>query len=108
MRYDDDRYLDDEEDKDFWDDELELSSDVGPRDVDDGPIYPRTSEPYNSYDEEDDGHRPENDVHTAGDNDNKGSVDDNDYYSDPEPPAEPRRKRLFGKKTEAEVDDDND
>lgn len=26
MKYDDDRYLDDEEDKDFWDDELELTS----------------------------------------------------------------------------------
>ena len=29
MRYDDERYFDDEEDKDFWDDELELSSGEG-------------------------------------------------------------------------------
>lgn len=121
MRYDDDRYLDEEEDKDFWDDELELSSDVAPRTVDDEPIFPRTSETeYNPYDSSHNDNHFENDEYAGNDDNhfendvNTDNVDndeneDNDYYSDPEPPVNSQRERLFMKKDEeADAEDDND
>ncbi len=109
MKYDDDRYLDEEDDKDFWDDELELSSDYPPRSVDDEPIYPRTSEQnYNSYEE--DTQESENNPDDSDDTQAEAEDDDNDYYSEPEPPAKSRRERFFGrkKKDEVEEEDDND
>lgn len=98
MRYDDDRYFDDEEDRDLWDDELELTTD--PPHEDRGDTYVQSFDPSVSYDPY--GDTPD---HTHDDSD---EAKEDDYYSDPVPeaPVKPRRERLFGKRDEA--DDDND
>ncbi|MDE5849889.1 MAG: hypothetical protein K2H38_07085 [Muribaculaceae bacterium] len=112
MRYDDDRYLDDEDEKDFWDDELELSADITPRSIDEDPIYPRTSgHDYTSYDDDSDGNSHDGEAKADLSEADKAEDDNNDYYSDPEPTPQPRRQRFFSKKTEEDEDagdDDND
>lgn len=101
MRYDDERYLDDEDENDLWDDELELSSD----DVRPGPSetapYPDTPDsPYTTYDP---------DYVDSADNDDSTENVETDYYSDPEPKrgARSRRERFFRKNAEEE-EEDND
>ncbi|MDE7347648.1 MAG: hypothetical protein K2N48_13030 [Muribaculaceae bacterium] len=102
MRYDDERYFDEEEDKDFWDDELELTS--GDTDTDPGDLSNPTYEPsgiYHPY-EADGEDQPQ---------DNGYNKEPEDYYSDPEPEEapKPRRERIFGKKDpEEQEEEEND
>lgn len=99
MRNDDDRFFDDDEDSDLWDDELDLNSF--------DPYTPETTE------------YPQDDYTIAS----SDSVDPHtvheeepDYYSDqvPEgateskPSPRSRRERLFGRNAEEEDDDGND
>lgn len=116
MRYDDDRYLDHDEDNDLWDDELELSTDDRRPVRDDEPLYPHTSDShYNSY------HPPydDNDENAHSDaNEAKADDEANDYYSEPEPEAAPESvtkapTRTMGffrrrKKEDEEEDDEDD
>lgn len=119
MRQDDDRYLDSEEDKDFWDDELELTSDdsdsgfdhLSRQSYESGGSYP----PYD-YNE----HAPYHDsyhddyIDSTGEEETQDTThieEPEDYYSDPEPEPKTRsrRERFFGKKNvEEEETEDND
>lgn len=88
MRYDDDRYLDDEEEKDFWDDELDLSTDDTPADPYDTPPQPYIPDggyaPYAPHESE-------------------------EAEAPTETPDEAERGRFFGKKDPAtEVEEEND
>ncbi len=109
MRYDDDKYLNNEEDNDFWDDELELSSDDNQTGRKGAAQQSYASEstysPYHADDEE--YHRDGYDEIYNDDDDPDESNRDNepeDYYSDPEPEPskKSRRERFFGK----DVDED--
>lgn len=98
MRYeDDDRYLDQEDDNDLWDDELELSTD--PITPAQGYAQDQTFTP-RGYD---DHHEQPDSTHHD---------EDDDYYSDPEPEPEPkpqpRSEGFFRKKVEDEEEEDND
>ena len=116
MRYDDDRYLDDEEDNDLWDDELNLSSDDS-RPMDAGihrPTYAQESSysPYNA--EEDNDHNADTGEYGNENTDRRSGAntdeEDNDYYSDPEPsePKKTRREGFFSRKKAKEEDEDED
>ncbi|MDE5872004.1 MAG: hypothetical protein K2H22_08695 [Muribaculaceae bacterium] len=112
MRYDDDRYFDDEEDNDLWDDELELTSDDGRQERDGMSGYHSASDssysPYDAgYAEPQDDNRHE--VYSEDKAQKSYQEEPDDYYSDPEPkaPVKSRRERFFGKKAEEE-EDDND
>lgn len=88
MRYDDDRYLDDEEERDFWDDELDLSTDDAPADP-----YGTPPQPYIP----DSGYAP----YTPHESE--------DAEPSEEAPDESERGRYFGKKDPAEeVEEEND
>lgn len=102
MRHDD-RFFDDNEDNDLWDDELDLNSD--------SPYSPGFSEPaedtqddYNAVNSDSDAPQPSPDAEPE------------DYYSEsgPEPdtetksPVKSRRERLFGRQAEEEEDEGND
>lgn len=114
MRYDDDRYFDDEGDNDLWDDELDLTSDDEHQERDTMSGYHSASD--SSYSPYDAGYSESQD-----DNSQDGYIEDklrepqqqheepDDYYSDPESqtPVKSRRERFFGKKVEEE-EDDND
>lgn len=121
MRYDEDRYHDED---DLWDDELELSTDDRRPAPDDELIYPNTSDShYTPY------HPPYDDPEENAHDDSQGVNEENDYYSEPEPDPEPtprtapslrdRAMGLFSRKKKddddeededdsAEEDDDND
>lgn len=116
MRHNDDRYFDEEEDKDFWDDELELASgdaDTDPDFLSRQPYDPDTG--YTPYDA-DEGDRQQEDYYRDN---NEGYVEEkpkeahqdgeqDDYYSEPETTTSPRRERFFGKKDPEDVEEDND
>ena len=115
MRYDDDRYLDNEDDNDLWDDELEITSDDRPGTYDrtQGTGYTSGASygPYDSVDPE------PTDVSDPIDNGTyrttagiREEEEENDYYSEPEPKEEKRsrRERFFGRKDDDEEDEDND
>lgn len=110
MSFDDKRYIDEEEDKDFWDDELDLSS--GDTDTEYRPQAEyEQDESYLSYGASDAGNKGDEvggDYYS--DDDTEAHSDDethDDYYSEPEPPIseKPHHDRLFGKKDQ---DEDND
>ena len=95
MRYDDDRYLD-EDDHDFWDDELELNSDdsgspYSPYPDDSGGNVGNDYSPDNDYYTDNDDNaenpgNPENDYTTENDgNDENDDSDDSDDGDDSEP-----------------------
>ena len=99
MRYDDEKYLSDEDDNDLWDDELELVSD------DSHTSY----SPYLSDDDAgNDGAYNDNGVDNNDTADNGNEDSEPDYYSDPEPetPRQSRRERLFGKKKDTEEEEE--
>lgn len=112
MRYNDDRYLDEEEDKDFWDDELELTTDVPDPDRDFLPRQPYDPDTgYVPYDIEN-GKTEDNPEGYPEEKPQAPHHDDEpeDYYSEPEPETvpRPRRERLFGKKDPDDGDEAND
>ncbi len=99
MRYDDnDKYLDNEEENDLWDDELEISSE---------PIHPAHDYTQDqSFTPRDYSHEETQSSHDA---------EEEDFYSDPEPDAEPEeaaparsRREGFFRKKDDEDEDDND
>lgn len=111
MRYEDDKYLDNEDDNDIWDDELDINSDDSPSEGDYVPNQNYSSDDYyDPYTSEnsDAGHSDEEydstkEQSTEGENE--------DYYSEPEPEqqdtAKPKREGLFKRKVRDE-DEDND
>lgn len=109
MRYDDDRYLDDEDDNDLWDDELDMSSgDSRPMDTGIHRQMYASESSYSPYNTED---ASEQNTDTGSYSDHIPDNEDNDYYSDPEPPEakETRREGFFRrKKAKEEEEDDED
>lgn len=97
MNYDDEKYLNDEEDNDLWDDELEIYD-----------TYPSHNDD-TEYDDEK--YEEENEVGSSYETEEKGEKDDvpDDYYSEPEtqPETKPKREGFFRKKAEAD-EDEND
>lgn len=97
MNYDDEKYLNDEEDNDLWDDELEIYD-----------TYPSHNDD-KEYDDEK--YEEENEVGSSYETEEKGEKDDvpDDYYSEPEtqPETKPKREGFFRKKAEAD-EDEND
>ncbi len=97
MNYDDEKYLNNEEDNDLWDDELEIYD----------------SYPSHNADKEYDDEKYEegNEVDSSYETEGNGEKDDepDDYYSepDPQPETKPKREGFFRKKAEAE-EDEND
>lgn len=117
MRYDDDRYLDDEEDNDLWDDELNLSSDDSrPMDTEIHRHTYASESSYSPYNADDDGDQNAETDHYSDDNSdrysggNSDDEEDNDYYSDPEPDEKikPRREGFFRRKKAEEEEEGND
>ena len=116
MRYDDDRYLDDEEDNDLWDDELELNSDESQPGYSGRPRQSYASESsYSPYHDDDD--FGQDGYHSAyeAETPRQPEPEPDDYYSDPEPEPEPahpaRQKRggIFARTLgQHDEDDDND
>lgn len=102
MRYEDDRYLDNEEDNDLWDDELEISSDHIP------PAHDYMSEQSLTTDDNEDQYVSEN-PELRQSKDSEHFEDGEDYYSDPETKDTTTPKEgFFKKKAEDEDDEDND
>lgn len=123
MRYDDDNYLDQEDDNDLWDDELELSSEEAPsgRDYVSNQGF-GTHDSFDQYpsdyseDDHDDGYYDETDqvessLYPLDREKDKSSASD-DYYSDNYPESKPetkqKREPFFSKKTKEDEDEDND
>lgn len=117
MRYDDDeRYLDNEEDNDLWDDELEITSDHIPptRDYPSGQDYTpggyadQYVSEYSDQTQDDDRDYKSYESQSPLESNNE----DEDYYSDseqePEASARKRREGFFRKKVKEEDDEDND
>ncbi|MDE6291736.1 MAG: hypothetical protein K2M16_09405 [Muribaculaceae bacterium] len=121
MRYDDDRYFDEEE-NDLWDDELELNSEDRP---DRSDTSRHTYSPDTSYYTPDAYEDPREQAYVNHDNyhdryndgneeeaNNTGSTYDGheDYYSDPEPeePVKAKRQRFFGNRGDEDDDAGND
>lgn len=116
MKYDDNEYLDNEDNNDLWDDELDISSGESPSKstYQSSQGYPahETFDPYDSdytdtvrsddRDEDDD----ESQSDAASQQQNKTDTED-DYYSDPDTKAiaKPKREGFFRKKVN---DDDGD
>ena len=129
MRYDDDRYLD-EDDHDFWDDELELNSDdsgspYSPYPDDNSGNVDNDYSPDNDYYTDNDDNaenpgNPENDYTAENDgndeNDDSDDSDDGDdsepdYYSDAEPaprPKKPKSPRLDPEDPDYWISNDDD
>lgn len=97
MNYDDEKYLNNEEDNDLWDDELE--------------IYDTYPSPNDDKEYDDEKYEEENEVGSSYETEEKGEKDDepDDYYSEPEtqPETKPKREGFFRKNAEAE-EDEND
>lgn len=118
MRYDDEKYLDNEEDNDLWDDELEIFTDDSSSRND--YLSGENFTPHDSYSQyeteyqDDDNFIPdedqnEEDISVSTDRELKKERDPDDYYSDPEiethQTEKPKKERFFKKKVD---DDDND
>lgn len=111
MRFEDDKYFD-EEDNDLWDDELELTADddrPAPADMSRQPYEPHT--PYSPYDADDTEQSTPayEDEEPAPETPAREYDGSDDYYSDPEPksPSRPRRRGFFRKREEEEEDEDD-
>lgn len=113
MRYDEDKYLDSEEENDLWDDELEINSDdsVPSRDFSSESTYAPHDSDYSDYDSDPGpSHYSDSRYDDAGymASASKQKEDEpDDYYSDPEPAPKPKHEGFFKRKVEEE-DDDND
>lgn len=122
MRYDDDRFFD-EEDNDLWDDELELKSDdaLEHRDTSRHTYSPETSyyTPYGADDveprpvsyHEDNDYRYHEGTGVEESKENEKTYDEpDDYYSDPEPKktSKSKRQRFFGNRSDEEDEEGND
>ncbi|MDE6380862.1 MAG: hypothetical protein K2L11_10340 [Muribaculaceae bacterium] len=101
MRYDDDRYLDDEADNDLWDDELDLNSDDSIHAGPEAGRMPHAPEEYYS---------PYHDEDPIPEKQDNTDSEENDYYSEPESET-PRRstlRSLFGRKPDDEDQEGDD
>ena len=113
MRYDDDKYFDNEDENDLWDDELEINSDdpVPARDFSSGSSYAPQNSYYPDYDSESDASHYSDDSHDDDSYPASGSKQEedepDDYYSDPEPAPKPKHEGFFKRKVDEE-DEDND
>ena len=105
MIYDNDKYNDEEEDNELWDDELEIiSDDFSSNTPHPDDMLSDMDSSYNAYIPDDADHQQDNTDDTETDEGHEA------YYSEPEPkaPAKSRRERFFGKNVEDEEDDGND
>ncbi|MDE6478783.1 MAG: hypothetical protein K2L45_00825 [Muribaculaceae bacterium] len=113
MRYDDDKFFDNGDENDLWDDELEINSDdpVPSRDFSSGSTYAPHDSYYSDYDSDAIHHSEgRHDVGSYPASVPKQDEDGpDDYYSDPEPApeAKPKHEGFFRRSVEEE-DEDND
>ncbi len=117
MRHDEERYLNDEDDNDLWDDELEIDSDYVPLRSDYDRDQSFESENRYSADDSNDGQNVSETIsngyeseHSQSGRLQEKSDEPEDYYSDPEPESKekPKRRGLFGKRASDEEEEDND
>lgn len=111
MRFEDDKYYDEEEDNDLWDDELELTADDGrpvPTGMSHQPYSPHMS--YSPYDADEPEQSPPAYEDEEPATETPVGEDDgpDDYYSDPEPKStsKPRRRGFLRKREDDEEEDD--
>ena len=114
MRYDDERYMNDEEDNDLWDDELELDSgDSQPARFNSPQRSYASESSYSPYHDEEPANHEEDTYGSHGEaetQETRKDKDPDDYYSDAEPTTttKPRRRGFFGKKKEDEEEEEEE